>query len=318
MPIISVIIPTYNAEHTILKTIESVQQQTFSDFSLLVINDGSTDQTLELLNSIKEPRLKIFSYENSGVSVARNLGISHADGDFISFIDADDLWTSDKLELQIAALQQHSKAGVAYSWTQFIDEQGESFFSDEPIFFEGNVYPKLLIRNFLASGSNPLIRRQAIESIGKFDPALTHGEDWDFWLRLAARWPFVVVPKPQILYRISLASASSKIEGMEKDSLRVIEKAFRAAPPEFQPLKSQSLANLYQFLAHLCLTRTSGGGGANQAGQKLQTAIRLHPQTLLEKKTQVLVLKLLLIRILSPGIASYFLQLISKIRATRI
>jgi len=318
MPTISVIIPAYNAERTILETIESIQQQTFSDFELIVIDDGSSDRTLELLHRVVDERLRIYSYENGGVSVAHNRGISHATGEFIAFLDADDLWTPDKLELQLAALQQHPEAGVAYSWTHFMDEKGESFHTDKPVFFEGNVYVKLLVGNFLDSGSNPLIRRQAIESVGEFDPALASCEDWDFWLRLAARWPFVVVPKYQILYRQSSSSASSKVEVMEKYHLIVIERAFQSAPPEFQSLKNQSLANIYRFLAHLYLTRIPDAGKAKQASQKLQTAIRLHPRILLDKNTHVLVIKLLLIRVLSPKLASYLLQSISKIRATRI
>lgn len=318
MPTISVIVPAYNAERTILKTIESVQKQSFSDFELIVINDGSTDRTLELLGTIKDPRIKTFSYSNGGLPVARNRGISHATGDFITFLDADDLWTPDKLELQLAALQQHPEAGVAYSWTHFMDEQGESFHAGKPVFFEGNVYARLLVGNFLDSGSNPLIRKQAIESVGKFDPTLGSCEDWDFWLRLAARWPFVVVAKPQILYRKTSGAMSSKIEVMEKYNLIVIERAFQSAPLELQFLKNQSLANLYQFLAHLYLTRISGAGGADQAAQKLRAAIRLYPRTLLDKKTQVLAIKLLLIQVLSPKMASYLLQLVSKIRATRI
>ncbi|MBD0347380.1 MAG: glycosyltransferase family 2 protein, partial [Coleofasciculus sp. Co-bin14] len=87
-PSISVIIPAYNVERTILETIESVQQQTLSDFELIVINDGSTDRTLELLNTVKDPRLKVFSYTNGGLPTARNRGISHATGEFIAFLDA--------------------------------------------------------------------------------------------------------------------------------------------------------------------------------------------------------------------------------------
>ena len=316
MSTISIILPAYNAERTILKTIESVQKQTVSDVELIVINDGSNDHTLEVLDTVKDARMKIFSYQNGGVSVARNRGIAHAKGNFIAFLDTDDLWTSDKLEMQLAALQQHPDAGVAYSWTHFMDEEGKSFHADKHITFEGNVYADLLAENFLFSGSNPLIRRQALESVGEFDPAVIPAEDWDFYLRLAARWPFVVVPLPQILYRQTSGSASSKIEVMELGALSVIEKAFRAAPLELQPLKNQSLANLHQFLAHLYLTRISGAGGAKQAGQKLQIAIRLQPKILLDKKTQFLVIKLLLIKVLSPGIASYLLHIFSKIRAT--
>ena len=113
MSTISVIVPAYNAEKTVLETITSVLNQTFSDFELIVVNDGSTDRTLELLSTVKDHRLKIFSYPNGGVPVARNRGLSHATGDFIAFLDADDLWTPDKLELQLATLQQHPDAGTA-------------------------------------------------------------------------------------------------------------------------------------------------------------------------------------------------------------
>ncbi len=317
MPMISVIIPAYNASCTILKTIESVQRQTLSNFELIIIDDGSTDKTLELVGTIKDCRLKVFSYENGGVSVARNRGLAHAKGSFIAFIDADDLWTPTKLASQFAALQEHPEAGVAYSWTRYISEDGKLAHTSEPIFHNGNVYAKLLMGNFLDSGSNPLIRRQAIDAVGEFDCTLTHGEDWDFYLRLAAQWSFVVVPEAQVLYRQFSESASSKIETMEKDSLRVIEKTFEAAPLEFQSLKKQSLANLYLFLAHLYLKRFSVTNGAKRASQKLTTAIRLHPQVLLNKRTQVLLTKLFLIQILSPGIAKYFLQRISESSGTR-
>jgi glycosyltransferase involved in cell wall biosynthesis len=318
VPTISIVIPAYNAEHTLLETIQSVQQQTFPNFEIIVINDGSTDRTLEILNTIADSRLKIFSYENGGLPVARNRGIAHATGEFIAFLDADDLWSPDKLELQLAALQQHPEAGVAYSWTLFMDEQGKSLHADKPIFFEGNVYDKLLLKNFLASGSNPLIRKQAIESVGEFYPPAGGSADWDYWLRLAARWDFVVVPKPQIFYRQSSGSMSSKIEFMEKCKLIVLERAFQAAPSQFQILKNQSLANTYQYSAHLCLTRFPGIDGVKQAGQKLMMAIRVYPKTLLDRQTQKIVLKFLLKRILSPKIANYLLIGISKTRATAI
>ena len=152
MPIVSVIIPAYNAERTILATLESVQKQTFSDIELIVIDDGSTDQTVKLVETLQDSRVKIFSYQNSGVSVARNRGIQCAIGDFIAFIDADDQWTSDKLELQLKALQKDPIAGVAYSWTTFIDEQGTVLYEQAPVFHEGNVYPQLLVENFILNG----------------------------------------------------------------------------------------------------------------------------------------------------------------------
>jgi len=289
-PLVSVIVPAYNAERTILETITSVQQQTFSDFEVIVIDDGSSDRTLELLNSVTDERLKIFSYKNCGVCVARNRGISHATGEFIAFLDADDLWTPDKLEAQLAALQQHSEAGVAYSWTYFMDEQGESSSPGEPIFFEGNVYAELLVNNFLASGSNPLICSQAIKSVGEFDSAFPHCADWDYWLRLAERWHFAVVPKHQILYRQSSGAMSSRIDGIEKQQLMMIEKVYQAVPLELQYLKNHTSAWVHRYCAEKFLQySTTNTSEVNRAGQKLWRAIRLNPKILLERYTQNLI-----------------------------
>jgi GT2 family glycosyltransferase len=289
MPIISVVIPTYNAERTILNTVESVQKQTFSDIEILLINDGSTDQTLDLIQHISDQRLKIFSYENAGLPVTRNRGVSHAAGEFISFIDADDLWTPDKLELQLLALQQHPEAGVAYSWTSyFIDGQETSIFPYDSISLNGNVYSKILVNNFVASGSNILVRRKVVESLGGFEPTLRACEDWDFYIRLAAKWDFVVVPKHQILYRQSSNAMTSQVDIMEKEALRVVERAYSAAPPEYHSLKRQSLAWVYAYCTQQYLKCTNDMGGVKQAAQKLWQAIQLRPQILLEDYGQSL------------------------------
>ncbi|MDF5732135.1 MAG: glycosyltransferase [Rhizonema sp. PD38] len=318
-PLISVIIPAYNAEGTILETIASVQQQTFSNFEIVVINDGSTDSTVELLNTVDDPRIKIFSYSNGGLPVARNRGISHATGEFLAFLDADDLWTPDKLEQQLAALQQHPNAGVAYSWIYFMEEKGNSlsFHPSEPVFFEGNVYANLLVGDFIYNGSNTLIRKQAINSTGEFDPALKSCEDWDYWLRLALHWHFVVVPKHQIYYRRSTGAMSSKVEVMKEASLITLEKAYRSAPPELQYLKNQSLTSFQKYCADLYLKQSTNMSGVKQAGQHLWMAICLQPQTLLNRRFQKLVLKFLLLRIFSPEMTNNLFQFLNKVRANR-
>jgi glycosyltransferase involved in cell wall biosynthesis len=310
------VIPAYNAENTILETIASVQQQTFSDFELIVINDGSTDRTLELLQSVKDERLRILSYENGGVAVARNCGISHATGGFIAFLDHDDLWTSDKLELQLAALQQHPDAGVAYSWTYFMNEKEgvRSFYPCEPVFFEGNVYAKLLVGDFIYSGSNPLICRQAIDSVGEFDPAINACDDWDYWVRLAAHWNFAVVPKHQLFCRRSSGSTSSKVEMMKEVSLKAIEKVFRAAPPELQFLKKPCLTNFNLYSANLYLQYSKDMQGVNQAGLHLWKAIRLRPSILLNPGIHKMIIKFLLMQTISPRLTNHLLNSITRLR----
>jgi len=151
MPKISVIIPAYNAERTLQETLESVQNQTLADIEIIIINDGSTDRTVDIAQNFADPRVKLFSYENGGVSVARNRGISHATGEFISFVDSDDFWTADKLEAQFNALKDCPEADVAYSWTYFFYEKTGEQVPGHPSFFEGDVYSDLLRENF----SNP-------------------------------------------------------------------------------------------------------------------------------------------------------------------
>jgi len=317
-PTVSVIIPAYNAEKTILDTIKSVENQSFSNFEIIVINDGSTDKTLELISDLGDPRIKIFSYANGGLSTARNRGISRAKGEFIAFLDADDLWTSDKLELQMQALCENPEAAVAYSWTLVMDEDGQHLSSGVSASFEGDVYQHLLVGNFVASGSNVMLHRRVIEMVGDFDPELKSSEDWDYWLRAAPHFSFVVVPKSQVLYRQSSRAMSANIQWMEEFMLIVHERAFQIVPEKLKFLKCQSLSFIYRYVAKLYITRESGVQGLNNATQKISKAISIYPKTLFDKETQKLLFKILIIRLISPGVANLILKRISQMRATRI
>lgn len=297
MPLISVIIPAYNAERTILETVNSVQNQTLANIEIIIINDGSIDRTWKLIEQLTDPRIKAFSYENGGVAVARNRGIDKATGEFMAFIDADDLWTLDKLELQLAALKQHPEAGIAYSWNYFYYEQTGDSPSERlrqripghVANFEGDVYAPLLQENFLANGSNPLIRRQAIDKIGGFDPTFPHCADWDFYLRLAAQWPFVRVPQHQVLYRQSSHSMSStKVNDIEQQCLAMLEKTYQVAPAKYRSLKSKSLSWIYEYCTQQYLQSSNDLAGVQTATQKFWTAVRLRPQVLLESYGQSL------------------------------
>jgi len=246
---ISVIVPVFNGEKTIEETIKSILNQTFNNIEIIIINDGSTDATLEVLEKILDSRIKIFSYPNGGLSASRNRGISQAKGEYISFIDADDLWTADKLELQWQALQLNPQAAVAYSWTDYIDQSSKFIKSGRRIKINGDAFSQLLVTNFLENGSNPLIRYEALEKVGGFDESLPAAEDKNMWLRLAVNYDFVCVEKPQILYRISNNSMSTNLKRQETASLKVIERAFSYPKAEkLQHLKKQSLSHLYQYL----------------------------------------------------------------------
>ena len=250
MPLISVVIPVYNGELTIEATIRSVLSQTFSDFELIVINDGSVDSTLDILTKVQDHRLKVFSYPNSGLSASRNRGIEHACGMYISFLDADDLWTSDKLEVQLSALQEYPDVAVVYSWTDFIDGRGSLLGYGIHHSVNGYVFPELLMFYFIGSGSNALIRKHVFDAIGYFDETLTSAEDLDMFLRLASRYQFLSIPRAQILYRLTDSSMSKNVLRQEKESIKVLQRAFSREPGNsFLHLRKYTYANLYIYLA---------------------------------------------------------------------
>ena len=317
MTTISVIVPAYNAERTILQTIESIQKQTFKDIEIIIINDGSGDQTLELLETVEDQRLKVYSYPNGGLPTARNRGISHATGDYISFIDADDLWTKDKLEKQLFALRQNPTAGVAYSWVICMIEDADNFHKitfvpDNKVSFSGNIYPHLLLGNFIGNGSNILARREAIESVGEFEPSLKSCEDWDYYLRLAAKWEFVLIREAQILYLKTAGTMSSKAHIMEAEGTRVLDKAYKTLSPELQSLKNKSLANFSWYCGGLYLYRSSSDQDLAAARVRFWRAICLHPAILLKQNTYVLLLRLLFKLTLPDNLVSNLIPLLKR------
>ena len=301
MPLISVIIPVYNGQNTIRETIFSVLNQTYKNLELIVINDGSLDLTLNVIYTIKDSRLKVFSYEKSGVSISRNRGIERASGQFISFLDADDIWTPEKLEKQLKALQTNPQASVAYSWVDYIDENGDFFRYGNHITMNGNAYEKMLIHNILENGSNPLIRRQALINVGNFDPSLKFAEDWDMWLRLASQYDFVTVPDADVLYRMSFSSVSTNVVEMEKACLKFIEKSFNSAPKSLQYLKTKSLTNLYHYLTFKCLESPSGQKSALIAMKFFKNVIWHDLSVIIDwKKIFEVFLKVTLVILLPP------------------
>ncbi len=299
MPIISVIIPVYNGQKTIKETIESVLNQTFTDFEIIVINDGSQDATLAIVNSINDSRIKVFAFPNAGVSASRNRGLDKAQGEFVAFLDADDLWTKDKLKEQLKALQANPQAALAYSWTNWIDEFGQFLRPGGHITVNGKAYDKLLVRDFIESGSNPLIRKQALDKVGVFDGSITHGEDWEMWLRIAVCYEFVAVQSPQILYRISPKSASFDILKMEVGSLQIIERFFAQAP-ELAHLKRKTLASRYKYLTFKALEGNLEPKNGLMAARFLVETLKNDLSLLGQTKLMLIVLIKIAIAILLP------------------
>jgi hypothetical protein len=226
----------------------------------------------------------VVSYPNGGLAAARNRGIEQSRGQFLTFLDADDLWTPDKLERQLAALRGHPEAALAYSWTAFIDQHGEFLFAKEPSHAQGHVYDELARGCFVASGSNIMVRKSCVDEIGAFDTTLGAAQDWDFCLRVAARWPFALVPRYQILYRIWEGAMSAHAERCEQACLTICDRAFSRGHLQ-AGRRRESLSNVKQYIAFLYLTRHAGRDFRARAGQKLGESIRLSPRTLLTRQT---------------------------------
>jgi glycosyltransferase involved in cell wall biosynthesis len=302
MATISVVIPVYNGERTIAESVNSVLEQTFQDFELIVIDDGSHDATTEILAAIDDPRLKVFSYPNAGVAVSRNRGVELASGEFVSFLDADDLWTRDKLEMQLNALRDHPEAAVSYSWTDFIDETGNR--TDFGIYptLNGYVFPDLLELFFLGNGSNALVRSSVFNQIEGFDQTVTPAEDWDLFLRLAANFDFVAVPKAHILYRVVSSSLSSNVLLQEKQMLKVLERAYFQEPGKsLLHLRKTSYANMYLYLAGRVLRETPSRQNGKLAARFLWLSVLNDPRILRQIPTfLILIFKIATALVLSP------------------
>ena len=302
MPKVSVIIPTHNSSCTIGETLQSVFSQTYSDFEILLINDGSTDNLMEVLKGFQDSRLQILNYENGGLSVARNRGIDRASGKYLIFLDADDLWSPDKLESHVNALdnaqKNNPKASVVYSWSYFLDDETNSSYIDNPLHCEGNVLPKIVETNFIISGSNPMITREAIDSVGYFDSDFQGASDWNYWIRLAQQWDYILIPERQVFYRQSPTSMSSNVETIEQDQLRVINTIFLSLPSNLQPIKSIALSNIYFYSAKLYSRKPPSPENNAQLRKKFRQAIVLYPGHLRKRDTYILLAKGCILHIL--------------------
>jgi glycosyltransferase involved in cell wall biosynthesis len=297
---ISVIIPVYNGERTITETIKSVLAQTFADLEVIVINDGSTDKTIEIVEKILDQRVTLYSYTNGGPATSRNRGIQRSQGQYISFIDADDLWTVDKLATQYQALQDHPQAAVAYSGTDWIDEQGNFLRHASAPGPSGDIYAYALLYNLFGSGSNFLVRREALLDVGGFDEETKPSEDWDLCLRLGAKYEFIALPQVHILYRRSLNSLSSQLVQQERGTTRTLRKAFSQAPANLQYLQRPSFSNIYRYISYKSLEGVSTHRRGWQ-GLKVFMKMLTYDITPLKQKVTWKVLARILMMLLLPA-----------------
>jgi glycosyltransferase involved in cell wall biosynthesis len=199
MPRVSVVIPTYNRKDFVLEAVDSVLAQTYGDYELIVVDDGSPDNTGEVLKRYGE-RIRYTYQTQQGVSAARNRGLELAHGEFIAFLDSDDLWLPKKLALQIAFMDQHSEAQICYTDELWIRRGKRVNPKKRHAKYSGWIYPYCLPLCII-SPSSALMRRALFDQIGSFDSRLPVCEDYDLWLRVAACLPIFLIPQRLIVKR---------------------------------------------------------------------------------------------------------------------
>jgi glycosyltransferase involved in cell wall biosynthesis len=224
-PLVSIVIPTYNCERYIDETIGSVLAQSFQDFELIVVDDGSTDRTRELVAGYGDAT-RLIPQENRGVCAARNRGIGEARGDFLCLMDHDDYWFPDKLALQVEVMHRQPECGVVFA--AFLRWQADATGSFPPVGgfdissipanldpeYSGWIYHQFLLDCWMLT-STAMFRRKVFERCGAFDETLPYGEDWDLWLRIANEFPFAKIARPNTLYRQHARQGSRVMRGID-------------------------------------------------------------------------------------------------------
>ncbi|MEM7166484.1 MAG: glycosyltransferase family A protein [Planctomycetota bacterium] len=245
--LVSVIVPAFNAAATVVEAVQSALSQSHDNIEVLVIDDGSSDDTVAALATIDDPRLTVHAESHRGVSAARNRGIDRSQGEFVAFLDADDIWLPQKLTAQLCALAKNPRAAVAYCLLDRVDQRGACRLPHTRRCDSGDLSQVLPIWNLIGNGSNWLLRRSVFGQVAGFEETLEAAEDWHFSVRLAQHFEFVGVPEVLALYRQHDRSVST--------DLRKVERFFRQAwrllqreTPYPREVRRRSLAVHYQYL----------------------------------------------------------------------
>jgi len=223
--LVDVVIPAFNAEHYIDQTLESIALQGSLVHSIIVVNDGSTDQTAQIVEAFTRQHshlsIKLINQANAGLANARNTGINAATAPYIALLDADDIWLNGKLDqqLEVFTTSPDPRLGVVYTGYELIDENSLLISNDKGIIkpqARGDVRSKLLTGNFISgSGSSVLIKSAVFKEAGLFDESLRASEDWDMWLRIAQQFHFDYVDMPLVQIRVHQ-------DNMQKDFSRML------------------------------------------------------------------------------------------------
>jgi glycosyltransferase involved in cell wall biosynthesis len=231
-PKVSIIIPTYNRADLMPRAVNSVLNQIFKDFELIIIDDGSTDNTKQVVDEFqkKDKRIKYIWQENSGTpSKPKNTGIKNSYGEYIAFLDSDDEWLPKKLKKQLNVFKNSKKEDLGFVGCNALivnEKTGTETVYNMPLYNDKIFFEKLLKNNFIWSSSGALVKKEVFEKIGLFDEKLKYGEDWDMWIRIAQKYNFDFVPEVLFKYYIHSSSVTNTtpVRKKDKDLMYIFDK----------------------------------------------------------------------------------------------
>lgn len=245
-PLVSVVIATYNMGQYLPLAVESVLNQEWSNLEVIVVDDGSTDDTLVVMRKFAiDPRVKYIRTENQGQPKAKNRGISEARGQFIGFCDADDIWQPQKLTTQMPHFCE-PRVGVVYTDVSYVDPLSMPLSKACSVHrYEGKITDKLLIKNFIPFGT-AVMRKECVQRSGMFDETLPMGIDWDLWLRYSVDWHFKYEPTKTYVYRIWQGQMSKNYRGRYDNAIRILTKFLSKYPDTIsETVISRAWADMY-------------------------------------------------------------------------
>ncbi len=295
---VSIILPLYKSERYIRETIDSVLAQTHEDWELIVVDDGSPDDSGDIVRTYGDPRIALHTRKNTGPCRARNFGIAQATGDFIGFIDHDDIWLPQKLEKHLAHLARNPDVGVSYGPSEFIDADGAPLGLYQVPKLEDVDAREILCRNPVGNGSVPIIRRELMEAVkfqaerdGKpewmyFDDDAARWEDVELWLRMATTtdWKFEGIPECLTLYRIVPDSIAGTPDTKQAAFEHGLQRVRRYAPDLIDRHGAAGRAYHLRFLARRLIEAGNGKG----AVLYMQRALKAWPGILREDPRRTL------------------------------
>jgi glycosyltransferase involved in cell wall biosynthesis len=294
----SVIIPIYGVEKYIAATVRSLLEQTYQNFEILLIDDASPDRSIEICQQFSDSRIKIIHQQNRGLAGARNTGIRHAEGDYIAFLDGDDLWLPEKLTKHIEHLENSPEVGVSFSRSALIDSAGNSLNTYLMPKLKDITVEDLFRSNPIGNGSAAVIRREVLEEICfqdnfygtvenfYFDDRFRRSEDIECWLRIAIQTPWKIegIPEALTLYRVNAEGLSANLLKQLESWEQVLEKVRSYAPELVKEWGDLGIAYRLRYLSRTAVRLKDGAMAVNL----MHRAIATSQQILLEEPRRTL------------------------------